>query len=55
MGSSTTSPHASNTEHHSILGEVGLSESTDDDGNIYEQMTITRIIESEAEFNRWYK
>ena len=42
-------------EQHSVLGEVGLSEAVDEEGNGYEQMTIMRVIESEAEFNRWYK
>lgn len=55
MGNSATSERASNVEQHSVLGEVGLSEAVDEEGNGYEQMTIMRVIESEAEFNRWYK
>lgn len=55
MGTSATSERASNVEQHSVLGEVGLSEAVDEEGNGYEQMTIMRVIESEAEFNRWYK
>lgn len=49
----TRSEQASNCEQHERLGEVKLVERTDAEGNIVEEMIVTKMIESEQQFNRW--
>ena len=51
----TKSEKASNFQQHERLGEVKLIESNDPQGNMFEEMVITRPIQSENQFNIWMK
>ena len=51
----TKSERASNCEQHELLGEVKLSQGSDPEGNLIEEMTVTRAIESEDAFSHWVK
>lgn len=51
----TKSEKASNCEQHERLGEVKLIEGTDLEGNLVEEMIVTKMVESEQQFNLWLK